>query len=105
MLSYVMVLVVAGVVGVAVYLIVLRLGAGGGSPTDVGEWTATGAEPSSRPPEGSYVPVSPSSPSWHSRVGGVMGLVIAVTVAAVGIAFGLYLFGHMVAHLLHSSGS
>ena len=54
-------------------------------------------------PEGSYVPVSPASPSWHTRLGGVMGLVIAVTGAALGIAAGLYLVGHFLAHLLHSA--
>jgi hypothetical protein len=101
MLSYIMVLLIAAVVGIAVYLAVLRLGADSG-PTDVGEWREAAPPPPSAP-EGSYVPVAPSSPSWHSRVGGVMGLVIAVTVAALGIAFGLYLVGHMVAHLVHSA--
>lgn len=127
MLSYVMVLLIAGVVGLAVYVLVLRLGVER-PPTDIGETTdpsgmssgsvsgapatspaAPFAAPSEhRPerramPEGSYVPVSPASPSWHTRLGGVMGLVIAVTGAALGIAAGLYLVGHFVAHLLHSS--
>ncbi len=103
MLSYIMVLLIAAVVGIAVYLVVIRLGSGSAPPTDVGEWREAAPPP---PPAqgGSYVPVAPSSPSWHSRVGGVMGLVIAVTVAALGIAFGLYLVGHMLAHLLHSAG-
>jgi hypothetical protein len=103
MLSYIMVLLIAVGVGIAVYLVVLRLGANDGPPADVGEWRETAPPPPAQP-EGSYVPVAPSSPSWHSRVGGVMGLVIAVTVAALGIAFGLYLVGHMVAHLVHSAG-
>ena len=120
MLSYIMVLLVAVVVGLAVYVLVLRLGMQR-PPTDVGEAAApsttqfapqsetrpeTGSQ--TRPerrmaPEGAYVPVSPASPSWHSRLGGVMGLVIAVTGAALGIAAGLYLVGHLVARLLHSA--
>jgi hypothetical protein len=109
MLGYIMVLLIAAVVGIAVYLMVLRLGVDSGppaevgAPSDVGEWRETAPPPPAQP-EGSFVPVAPSSPSWHSRVGGVMGLVIAVTVAALGIAFGLYLAGHMVAHLVHSGG-
>jgi hypothetical protein len=104
MLSYIMVLLIAVAVGIAVYLVVLRVGPTDRPPTDVGEWREAPQPPQPAQPEGSYVPVAPSSPSWHSRLGGVMGLVIAVAVAALGIAFGLYLVGHMVAHLVHSAG-
>jgi hypothetical protein len=109
MLSYVMVLLIALAVGAAVYVLVLRLGADSGPPTDVGEWSSAPSPPtapaeSRAVPEGNYVPVAPSTPSWHSRLGGVMGLVIAVTAAALGIAAGLYLIGHVVAHLIQSAG-
>jgi len=108
MLGYVAVLLIAALVGVAVYLVVLRLGVRGGPPADVGEWEGGAGGSSAAPPAmqpGSYVPVTPSEPSWHSRMGGVMGLVIAVTIAALGIAFALYLVGHALVHLIHSAGS
>jgi len=120
MLSYVMVLLIAGVVGLAVYLLVLRLGMDQGSPANTGEAAPTPGlgepptAPSAPPPlytqperrasrEEAYLPLAPAGPSWHSRLGGVMGLVIAVIGAALGIAAGLYLVGHVVARLLHSA--
>jgi len=88
--------------------VVLRVGVRGGPPADAGEWqggTAGAGGPPTAMQPGSYVPVTPSEPSWHSRMGGVMGLVIAVTIAALGIAFALYMVGQTIVHLIHSAGS
>lgn len=54
-------------------------------------------------PEG-YIPVSSGDPSWHARLGGVMGLVIAVAVGAIALAFSLWALGSLVARLFSNAG-
>ncbi len=113
-MGYVLVLVLAVGVGAAVYQISMRWGPG--APPDVEEWRGT--EPASGaltsgsgstlpgPPDGgSYIPVSPGRPSWQSRLGGVMGLVLAVTVAAVVLALTLYELGSFISRLLSSAAN
>ncbi|CAN5721181.1 hypothetical protein BH18ACT17_BH18ACT17_06870 [soil metagenome] len=118
----VLVLAIAVGVGVLVY----RLTAGGGEVTsvadpvppatddDVGRW-AGGEVPSSgsagsvatrerrEAPEG-YIQVSPGSPSWNSRLGGAMGLVIAVAVGAIALALSLWALVSVVARLFSDAG-
>lgn len=107
-MGYVVVLVLAVGVGAAVYWISMRWGPG--APPDVEEWKGTepvaggaaleaGAVPV--PPNGgSYIPVTPGRPSWQSRLGGVMGLVLAVSVAAIVLALALYEAGSLIARLM-----
>jgi hypothetical protein len=60
-----------------------------------------GAAVSDRPaiPDG-YIPVAPASPSWHARLGGLMGLVIAVGAGAIALALSLYAIGSLIARLV-----
>jgi hypothetical protein len=127
-LGTVLVLALAVGVGVLVY----RLTAGGDEPAatadparsgehDVSTWT--GGEPSpapadagrspavsdrptqqSRVPEG-YIPVSAGAASWHDRLGGAMGLVIAVAVGAIALALSLWAVVVLVARLASGAGA
>lgn len=116
----------------AVGLLVYRLTAGTDSPTGgpsaggpddpgVAEWrgrdadprsavggpgggTATDTEPRQAVPEG-YIPVAPGGPSWNSRLGGLMGLVIAVGAGAIALALALYALGELIARLVSSASN
>ena len=118
MLSYVLVLLIAGGVGWSVYWLTMRYAEAHQPevPEDVREWTETSASaddggfaPESEgpmfPPGGAYVPVTQSRPYWQSRLSGLLGLAIAVTVAAISSAVALYSLGHLVARLLQSASS
>jgi hypothetical protein len=52
-----------------------------------------------------YVPIVPDLRSWQTRTVGVLGLVIAITLAAALLAFSLYQVGAMVAHMISSYAS
>ena len=121
----VLVLAIAVAVGVLVY----RLTAGGEDPVgrgvpaapgddDVGRWTGGEVPPaasssstrpsatrerSSGPPPG-YIPVAPGAPSWRARLGGAMGLVIAVAVGAIALALSLWALVSLVARLFSDAG-
>ncbi|MDH4112969.1 MAG: hypothetical protein OEV60_09875 [Actinomycetota bacterium] len=105
--------VLAVAVGVGVF--VYRLTAGGeldaepglpatGDPEpDAGPTSEPRAERTLEAPEG-YIPVSPGGPSWHARLGGAMGLVIAVAVGAIALAFSLWALTSFVARLVSDAG-
>jgi hypothetical protein len=57
-------------------------------------------EPGAPAPDGTYVPITADRRSWQTRVAGLLGLVILVSLAAAGLAFGLYQAGSWVARLL-----
>jgi hypothetical protein len=128
-LGTLVVLALATAVGVLVY----RLTAGTDGPTggrgaagpdadaDVAEWrgrdtdplpgagvsgggASTDVEPRQAVPEG-YIPVAPGGPSWNSRLGGLMGLVIAIGAGAIALALALYALGELVARLVSSAGN
>ena len=96
-------------------------------PDDVREWTggdteprpgasdasgATGASPetSGEPgparvelsPDAGSIPVVRTRPSWHSRLNGAMGLVVAIGIGAAAIALALYLVGTTIARMVSS---
>src|SRR5262245_59003337 len=50
--------------------------------------------------DGIYVPIVGDRRSWQTRVAGLLGLVILVSLAAAGLAFGLYQAGSWLARLL-----
>jgi hypothetical protein len=69
------------------------------------EGAVAGPEPPrAGPPEG-YIPVTPGASSWHARLGGAMGLVIAVAIGAIALALSLWAVGTLVARLVSDAGS
>lgn len=56
-------------------------------------------------PDGLYVPLVADRRSWQTRVAGFLGLVILVSLAAAGLAFGLYQAGAWFARLLSDYAS
>jgi hypothetical protein len=80
------------------------------APEDVREWA--GGEVAPRPgtparvelaPD-TTVPVVGSGLSWHSRLNGVLGLVVAVGVGAAAIAFAMYGLGSLIVRLIGNHG-
>ena len=55
-------------------------------------------------PEAGSIPVVGARPSWHSRLGGALGLLVAVGLGAIAIAGTLYLAGTMIARLISNAG-
>lgn len=117
MLAYILVLLIAVAVGYGVYWLALHWGlsAEPSVPADVGEWRGT--EPPAPVEYGgiplheeedepaAYLPIARGRLSWQSRMGGILGLAVAVTVAAIASALTLYALGQMVVHLLKSASS
>ena len=52
-----------------------------------------------------YVPVGSDRRSWQTRTVGVLGLLIAITLAAALLAFSLYQVGSVIAKLLSKAAS
>jgi hypothetical protein len=52
-----------------------------------------------------YVPIGVDRPSWQTRTVGVLGLLIAVTLAAALLAFSLYQGGSLLAKLINDYAS
>ena len=52
-----------------------------------------------------YVPVGVDRRSWQTRTVGVLGLLIAITLAAALLAFSLYQGGSLVARLISNYAS
>ena len=114
-------------VAIAVGVLVFRLTAGGDETPRVGEPTPPTTDPDGaawvggevfggsqgtatteraagpEAPEG-YIPVVSGVSSWHARLGGAMGLVIAVAIGAIGLALALWAAGTFVARLLSDAG-
>jgi hypothetical protein len=94
--AYVIVLLVAAAVGVAVYYLTIRPGViplpgFGGEP----------ASPPVAPPRPStYVSVIASKPDWQSRMTGILGLAVAVVVGAVALAGSIYLSASWLVRLI-----
>lgn len=116
-MGYVIVLLLAGLAGGLVYWASMRYS--GGAETsendassmqdengaDEGRETrlpngASSESPPAPAPGTAYIPVVPTRGSWQSRLGGLMGLVIAVVIAAATTAFVLYQAGHIITKLL-----
>ncbi|MGH2630763.1 MAG: hypothetical protein ACRDHI_09420 [Actinomycetota bacterium] len=78
-----------------------RAGGALAAPASAGAPERGGTTVSERPsiPDG-YIPVAPASPSWHARLGGLMGLLIAVGAGAIALALSLYAIGSLIARLV-----
>jgi hypothetical protein len=108
-MAYVTVFFVALLSGAVVYWLTLRAGrtepfdlsleSGGflsGSPESSGGYHYA----TSVADGGTYVPIGPDRRSWQTRTIGVLGLLIAITLAAALLAFSLYQGGSLVARLI-----
>ena len=87
-------------------------------PDDVREWAGgevdddASPRPRSPDPAGSQpietgarsLPRVSSGSSWHARLGGTMGLVIAVGLGAIAIALAMYAAGTLIARLVSGVG-
>lgn len=82
-MAYAFVFLVAVAVGVGVYVTTVR------SDRPVAQGFGSASE-SPVPEPGVYVPVTSARPDWQSRLTGFLGLVIAVVVGAILLAFTLY---------------
>jgi hypothetical protein len=118
-MAYVIVLIVALVAGALVYWLTLR--AGGAEPVTASTEGGAGFLPEVPVEEGgyqyatsfartvadgrTYVPVGVDRRSWQTRTVGVLGLLIAVTLAAALLAFTLYQGGSLVARLISNYAS
>ena len=118
-MAYVIVFFAALVSGALVYWLTLR--AGRVEPCDAPAESGGGFMP--EPPDASggysyatsyaasvedgrtYVPVATDRHSWQTRTVGVLGLLIAVTLAAALLAFSLYQGGSLVARLISNYAS
>jgi hypothetical protein len=118
-MAYVIVLFVALVAGALVYWLTLRAGGnestsasaegGGGflpeAPIEEGGYRYATSFAASVADGRTYVPVSADRRSWQTRTIGVLGLVIAITLAAALLAFSLYQGGSLVARLISNYAS
>jgi hypothetical protein len=79
-------------------------------PEDVREWSGVAASNDPVDPDmvqlapGTAVPVVGTRLSWHSRLGGVLGLIVAVGIGAVAVALAAYAAGSMLARLVGVAG-
>ena len=116
-LGYVIVMLLAVLAGGLVYWTSMRYSGGAdasgsdgssflaenGTDDDRESRPRDGAETEGRPasaPGTAYIPVLPTRGSWQSRLGGIMGLVIAIVIAAAATALVLYEAGHIISKLL-----
>ena len=117
-MAYVIVFLAALVTGALVYWLTLR--AGRVEPFDMSTDGGAGFLP--EPPDASgysyatsyaasvqdgrtYVPIGMDRHSWQTRTVGVLGLLIAVTLAAALLAFSLFQGGSLVAKLINDYAS
>ncbi len=117
-MAYVIVFFAALVSGALVYWLTLRAGRvepydasverGGGfmpEPPEPGGYSYATSYAASMEDGRTYVPVATDRRSWQTRTVGVLGLLIAVTLAAALLAFSLYQGGSLVARLISDYAS
>ena len=91
-MGYLLIIAVSVGVGVLVY----RLTEGGHTP-----------EEAPAPPQTNFerLSISHDRLTWHDRMIGTFGLIVAVAIAAAALAFGLYLAGSALIGLLEKAAS
>jgi hypothetical protein len=118
-MAYMIVFLVALVSGALAYWLTLRAGraepaavaADGGSgflpdpPEEAGGYSYASSYATSVQDGRTYVPIAVERRSWQTRTVGVLGLLIAVTLAAALLAFSLYQGGSLVAKLINDYAS
>jgi hypothetical protein len=117
-MAYVIVFLAALVTGSLVYWLTLRAGrlepadasieGGGGflpEPPDASGYSYATSYAASVQDGRTFVPIGVDRRSWQTRTVGVLGLLIAVTLAAALLAFSLYQGGSLVARLINDYAS
>ncbi|MGZ5299330.1 MAG: hypothetical protein ACXWEJ_03305 [Actinomycetota bacterium] len=118
-MAYVIVFLAALVTGALAYWLTLRAGLaeppdasidGGGGflpepPGASGGYSYATSYAASAQDGRTYVPIGADRRSWQTRTVGVLGLLIAVTLAAAILAFSLYQGGSLVAKLINDYAS
>jgi hypothetical protein len=118
-MAYVMVFLAALVTGALVYWLTLHAGRvepadasiEGGSgflpepPNASGGYSYATSYAPARTDGRTYVPIGVDRRSWQTRTVGVLGLLIAVTLAAALLAFSLYQGGSLIARLINDYAS
>jgi hypothetical protein len=103
--GYVLIIAISVAVGVGVYRLTASVPVLEQDPeTWVGEAPAEQAPP---PPPSNFerLSISHDSLSWHDRIIGSLGLVVAVAVGAAALAFALYLVGSAFVGLLEKAAT
>jgi hypothetical protein len=98
---YVYVFLAALAVGGAVFWLTLRAEQSRAISLD-GDGFLPNSRTASTLPDGIYVPVTADDRSWQTRLSGFLGLIIAVALAAAGLAFAVYQLGAFIARLITS---
>jgi hypothetical protein len=107
-----LVLVIAVGVGVLVYRLTAgpeAAAASGSGEPEADDDARSGGDATSppdrpvEPPEG-YIAVAPARADWHSRLGGAMGLVIAVAVGAIALALSVWALVEFVSRMFADAG-
>lgn len=108
-MGYALVFLAALLVGAIVYWVTLRQEERGpAAPATEGERTARpgGVPPAPAGPTGGvYVPLMPASRTWETRVSGLVGILVLVTLSAAALAFALYLGGSFLIGLFGDAAS
>ena len=102
-MAYVIVFLAALAAGALTYWLTLRSpGTETATLTNDGDGFLPIPPPTAAPAaDGAYVPLGSDRRSWQTRVVGVLGLAIAVTLAAAVLAFSVYQGGAIVARLIN----
>jgi hypothetical protein len=103
--GYVLIIAISVGVGVGVYRLSASLPV---LEQDPDMWVGAAVPPRPPPPPPSNferLSISNASRTWHDRLIGSLGLVVAVTVAAAALAFAVYLAGSTVIGLLEKAAT
>jgi hypothetical protein len=105
--GYVLIIAISVGVGVGVYRLTANLPV---LEQDPETWVGAGAAPAEQaPPQPptnfERLSITDARRTWHDRLIGSLGLVVAVTVAAAALAFAVYLAGSTVIGLLEKAAT
>jgi hypothetical protein len=97
--GYVLIVALSVAVGVVVYRLTARMPV---AEQDPAMWVGSAPDEPSPPPPSNFERLSISSDrlTWHDRIVGSLGLVVAVAFGAATVAFGIYLVGTTLLGLL-----
>jgi len=108
-MEYALVFLSALLVGAIVYWATLRQEQRGpAAPDEQGGMSGApeGAPPALAAQPGTvYVPLTPATRTWETRVSGVVGILVVVTLSAAALALALYLGGSFVVNLFGDAAS